>query len=331
MSKARAYQLLRVAIAAVMLALVVHYVRGVDWDKIGTATAAASIPLLLLSALGNLPLIWLKALRLRLLIGGRIAPWRLMGFYVSSYAADNLLMSQAGLGVRVAMMHKDGVPLATAVSSQAVEKVLEGIGLALLALPVLATQQLEPRLAASLRWCLIGGGILVGVLAVVAIVWRRKLRVMRRLGDAVAPLRDPALAVRLLALTVAAWVVEVAIVMSCLWALHVDLPSVVGPTLVLLAVNLAALVPGLPANVGPFEMACVLALGTFGVGETTALGFGIVYHALHTIPVTLIGIPGLHGAGSRLAPVKVPGEQAVEADPGAGEADGAARVAEHGR
>ena len=307
--KQRTARLLRVAIAAVMLALVVHYVRGVDWGKIGHATADASIALLALSALGNLPLIWLKALRLRLLVGGRIAPWRLMGFYVASYAGDNLLMSQAGLGVRVALLHRDGVSLATAVTSQAVEKVLEGIGLALLTIPVLATQQLEPRLATSLRWCLLGGAVAIGVLAIAALVWRRKLRVLDRLAEALALVRDPWLAAKLLGLTMAAWLVEVAIVLAALAALHVSLPTLVGPTLVLLSVNVAALVPGLPANVGPFEMACVLSLGTFGVGEANALGFGIVYHALHTIPVTLIGIPLLLRA-PRLAPGEVASQPA---------------------
>ena len=294
--KPTVYRILRVAIGVVMVALLVLYVRHVDWDKILGATEDASFALLAVSALGNLPLIGCKAMRLRLLIGQRIATWRLMGFYVSSYAADNLVMSQAGLGVRVAMLRFDGVPLASAVTSQAVEKVLEGIGLAMLTVPLLATQDLEPRLAASLRWCAIAGGIAVGILLIVAVVWRRKLALVRRLSDVLGMLRDPYLAARLIGLTLAAWAIEVAIVLTTLWALHIDVPPVVGPTLVLLAVNLAALVPGLPANVGPFEMACVLALGSFGIDRDAALGFGIVYHALHTIPVTLVGIPGFFRA-----------------------------------
>ncbi|HEY1554070.1 MAG TPA: lysylphosphatidylglycerol synthase transmembrane domain-containing protein [Kofleriaceae bacterium] len=286
----------RLAIAAVMLVLVVLYARRVQWSAIGTATADASIALLALSALGNVPLIWLKAQRMRLLVASRVASPRLMAMYVASYAADNLVMSQAGLGVRVAMLRKDGVPLASAVTSQAVEKVLEGVSLAVLAVPVLATLELQPELESSLRWFAIGGGIVVALAAVAALVWRRKLRVVQRLADVLAMLRDPALAAKLLALSVAAWIVEVAILLCALWALHVHVPGVVGPTLVLLAVNLAALVPGLPANIGPFEAACVLALGTFGAAQDHALGFALIYHALHTIPVTLVGLPLLHRA-----------------------------------
>jgi uncharacterized membrane protein YbhN (UPF0104 family) len=219
-----------------------------------------------------------------------------MTMYVASYAADNLVMSQAGLGVRVAMLRKDGVPLASAVTSQVVEKVLEGVSLAVLAVPVLATLELEPELESSLRWFAIGGAIVVAIALVVALVWRHKLRVVERLADVLAMLRDPALAAKLLALSLATWVVEVAIVLCTLWALHVQVPELVGPTLLLLAVNLAALVPGLPANVGPFEAACVLALGSFGIDQDRALGFALIYHALHTIPVTLVGLPLLHRA-----------------------------------
>jgi uncharacterized membrane protein YbhN (UPF0104 family) len=297
------YRVLRVAIALVMLGLIALWVRVVDWAAIWRTIDDASFALLALSALGNVPLIACKALRLRLLIGERVAAPRLMGFYVASYAADNLVMSQAGLGVRVVSLYREGVPMATAVTSQAVEKVFEGIGLAILTVPLLATQDLEPGLATSLRWCAIVGGIAIALLLVVTIVWREKLRLVRRLSEILALLRDPWLAGRLLVLTMAAWAVEVVIVMTTLWALHIEVPFVVGPTLVLLAVNLAALVPGLPANVGPFEGACVLVLGTFGIDRDTALGFGIVYHALHTIPVTLVGIPGFFRA-TRLPEVR---------------------------
>lgn len=284
---------IRITIAAIMVVLVALYVRGVNWDKLGTAAANASFALLALSAAGNLPLIGCKALRLRLLIGDKVGAPRLMGFYMSSYAADNLVFSQAGLGLRVAMLHREGVTLATAVTSQAVEKVLEGIGLAILTVPLLLTLDLEPRLAHSLRWCLVAGAVAAGVLAVVAIVWRRRLQVVQRVADALGPLRDPAQASRMMVLTMAAWAVEIAISLAAMWAMHVDAPMIAAPTLVLLAVNLAALVPGLPANVGQFEMACVLALSTFGVSAEQALAFGLVYHALHTIPVTIVGLPGL--------------------------------------
>ena len=97
----------------------------------------------------------------------------------------------------------------------------------------------------------------------------------------------------MLALSVAHWLVELAMLWATFAAFGLDVPFATASVLVIGAVSLAALLPGLPANLGPFEMACVLALATFGVGQEVATGFAIVYHVLHTIPVTVAGLPGM--------------------------------------
>ncbi|MGE5185942.1 MAG: lysylphosphatidylglycerol synthase transmembrane domain-containing protein [Acidobacteriota bacterium] len=280
----------RVLVIAAIAVLLALYVRHLDWHAIRTSTADAGIALLVLGTLGNAPLIWLKAVRLRALVGGKLGTGKLCGFYVASYAADNLLMSQAGVGLRVALLRREGLPLATAITVQALEKLLEGIGLALLAVPLLATVELDPRLVTTIRWGLVIGGAAFALVAAFVLVNRRDLKIFQRIADTARLLRDPALAARVLALTMAAWAVEVAIVWATLAALHLPVASIATPVLVLVAVNLAALVPGLPANVGSFEMAAVLALASCGVTREPALAFAIVYHALHTIPVTIIGV-----------------------------------------
>jgi uncharacterized membrane protein YbhN (UPF0104 family) len=279
--------LLRLVIAAAIVGLVVVYAREIDWAMIGRAIAAASIPLLVLSALGNLPLVWLKAARMKLLVDGQVGTVRLMGMYVASYAADNMVMSQAGIALRVALLRRDGVPVATGIAVQALEKLLEGIGLALLAVPLLATVELDARLATTLQRALIIGAAAFALVALVVLANRRDLKIFRRIADTARQLRDWR---ALLGLTMAAWVVEIAIVWVTFWAMHVPVTSLAMPTLVLVAVSLAALIPGLPGNMGSFEIAGVLALHTFGIGDETALSFVLVYHALHTIPVTVIGV-----------------------------------------
>ena len=77
---------------------------------------------------------------------------------------------------------------------------------------------------------------------------------------------------------------------AVLAALHLDVPALPAAALVLLAVNMAALVPGLPGNAGTFEMSCALALAAVGLGSASALSFALVYHAAHTIPVTIAGV-----------------------------------------
>jgi hypothetical protein len=297
----RSWPWLRIAIAVVVIALIAVYVRQVDWTAIVRSTADASVLLLVVATLLNVPLIALKAMRMRLFVGGQIATGRLMGFYVASYAADNLLMSQAGLGLRVGLLHRDGVPLVSAVTVQALEKLVEGVGLALVALPLLAIPDLDPTLATIIRWGLVVGGIALVALVAVALLRHRNHPFVRRIAETVHVLRDGKVASRVLALTMGAWAIEVAMVFVTLVALHLPVPSIATAALVLVAVNVAALVPGLPANIGAFEMAAMLALASVGVGREAALAFAIVYHASHTIPVTLLGLVGLHRA-SRPAP-----------------------------
>jgi uncharacterized membrane protein YbhN (UPF0104 family) len=212
-----------------------------------------------------------------------------MQMYVASYAADNLVMSQAGLGVRVAMLVRDGVAVAVAVTVQIVEKVVEGIGLAIVALPLLASDDLDTALRTTLRLCLAIGGLGVITLIVFAAMRAREHKVWKRVSEVAAVLRDPKRTAWVGALTLAAWLVEYAMVAVALASFHVEL-AVLTPVLVLVAVNLAALIPGLPANIGPFEMACVLALGATAVPHEVAIGFAILYHVLHTVPVTVAGV-----------------------------------------
>ena len=280
---------LRVAIAVVVFVVAAIYVRTVDWSSIGRTAADASVPLLAVAILCNVPLIALKAMRLRLLINDRIGVPRLMSLYVASYAADNLVMSQAGLGLRVALLTKDGLPLASAVAVQALEKLLEGVGLALVALPLLAMPDLSPWLASAAHWAIGIGTVAAVALVVLVVLSRREIRALRQLKDTLAPLRDLPFAARVLGLTMAAWAVEVGIVALTLAALHMP-TDLTHSIVVLVAVNVASLVPGLPANLGSFEMAAVLALDVLGISRDAALGFAILYHASHTIPVTLIGL-----------------------------------------
>jgi uncharacterized membrane protein YbhN (UPF0104 family) len=63
--------------------------------------------------------------------------------------------------------------------------------------------------------------------------------------------------------------------------------------LVIVATNLALVVPSGPAAVGVFEAATVVALAVFGVDHATALSYGIVAHALNALPFIPAGYVAL--------------------------------------
>jgi uncharacterized membrane protein YbhN (UPF0104 family) len=278
---------IRLALVAAILALAVRFGSRLDGRAILAAAAGANPLLLTLSGVGNLPLIWTKARRMNRVLAGRISSLRLMGIYVTSYAADNLVMSQAGLGLRIAYFRLNGIPLATSAAAQFVEKALEAIGLGLVAGPFLRVPGAPAWLARPVFWCVLAAVIVLG--AAMALLPRARSEFMQRLGAAAVELRRPRVALEVVALTVAGWLLEALMVIVTLEGMHLTVPLASASALVLLAVNMAALVPGLPANLGTFEVSCTLALGVFGVPPARALSFTLVYHALHTIPVTLVG------------------------------------------
>ena len=62
-------------------------------------------------------------------------------------------------------------------------------------------------------------------------------------------------------------------------------------TLVTLQVGIS--LPSVPGRFGVFEAACVLALGTFGIEQTLASGFGLLLHTVILIPAVIAGVASL--------------------------------------
>ena len=66
---------------------------------------------------------------------------------------------------------------------------------------------------------------------------------------------------------------------------------------VLLAVNVTAVLPATPSNVGIFQAACVVVLAAYHVGRGDALAYGIVLQAIEVATALLLGVPALASEG----------------------------------
>jgi phosphatidylinositol alpha-mannosyltransferase len=66
---------------------------------------------------------------------------------------------------------------------------------------------------------------------------------------------------------------------------------------ILLAVNLSAILPATPSNVGVFQAACLVVLAAYGVGSGPGLAYGIILQAVEVLTALLLGIPALLGEG----------------------------------
>jgi phosphatidylinositol alpha-mannosyltransferase len=90
--------------------------------------------------------------------------------------------------------------------------------------------------------------------------------------------------------------------MSCwllLMALGLDSRAgIAGAAAVLFAVNVTAVVPVTPANVGVFQAACVAVLaGAYHVSTPDAIAYGIVLQVVELATALVMGLPALVNEG----------------------------------
>ncbi len=81
---------------------------------------------------------------------------------------------------------------------------------------------------------------------------------------------------------------------------------------ILLAINLSAVLPATPSNVGVFQAACLVVLAAYGVGAGQALAYGIILQAVEVITAIGLGVPALLKEGLSWSDIRRTG---VETEP----------------
>jgi phosphatidylinositol alpha-mannosyltransferase len=120
-----------------------------------------------------------------------------------------------------------------------------------------------------------------------------------RLREGLAVFRHPRAAGRATVAQLGAWVLQW---LSCwLLLMALGLGHVAGAgaaAAVLFAVNVTAVIPATPANVGVFQAACVAVLaGAYQVSTPEAIAFGIVLQAVEVATALIMGLPALLNEG----------------------------------
>ena len=91
-----------------------------------------------------------------------------------------------------------------------------------------------------------------------------------------------------------AWVVQWLSCYVLLVALGLDETAGLGAAAaVLFAVNVTAVLPATPSNVGIFQAACVAVLAAYGVGYADALAYGIILQSVEIATAVVMGAPAL--------------------------------------
>ncbi|MFP5361114.1 MAG: lysylphosphatidylglycerol synthase domain-containing protein [Thermoleophilia bacterium] len=115
-----------------------------------------------------------------------------------------------------------------------------------------------------------------------------------QLRDGLTVFRRPRLGALATFAQLSAWGVQWVSCYVLLVALGLDGQAGIGAAAaVLFAVNVTAVLPATPSNVGVFQAACVAVLAAYGVGYADALAYGIILQSVEIATAVVMGAPAL--------------------------------------
>jgi phosphatidylinositol alpha-mannosyltransferase len=158
--------------------------------------------------------------------------------------------------------------------------------------------------------------------------WLRAARgALTKVRDGLRVFRRPRLGLTAVLAQLTAWGIQWVSCYVLLVALGLDNRAGMGAAAaVLFAVNVTAVIPITPSNLGVFQAACVAVLtGAYGVGAADALGYGIILQAVEIATAVIMGAPALVKEGLSWREVRL---RALHTSPVALSPSGGAREAE---
>jgi phosphatidylinositol alpha-mannosyltransferase len=120
-------------------------------------------------------------------------------------------------------------------------------------------------------------------------------RALLRVREGLAVFRDPKLAAQATFFQLLAWALQALSCFLLLVALGLGSKAgFAGAAAVLFAVNVTAVVPVTPSNLGVFQLACATVLHTgFHIGFGTGVAYGVILQAVEVATSILLGVPSL--------------------------------------
>ncbi len=139
-------------------------------------------------------------------------------------------------------------------------------------------------------------------------------RALVQVRAGLAVFRQPRYGVVASAAQLGAWAIQLAACWALLAALGLsDQAGIGAAAAVLFAVNVTAVVPATPSNIGVFQLAVISVLHTgFGVSTADALAYGVILQAVEIATAVALGLPALVREGLTWSDLRV---QAISAAP----------------
>jgi len=132
-------------------------------------------------------------------------------------------------------------------------------------------------------------------------------RALIQVRAGLAVFRDPRYGSLAAAAQLSAWAIQLAACWALLYALGLDGQAGIGAAAaVLFAVNVTAVVPATPSNIGVFQLAVISVLHTgFGIGTADALAYGVILQAVEIATAVALGLPALVREGLTWSDLRV--------------------------
>jgi glycosyltransferase 2 family protein len=257
--------------------------------------------------------VWLRIVRWRLLFVPETRPpfkaatrAMLVGLMVNL-----LLPLRAGEAARILVLSREaGNARSEVLGTAVVERVFDVLVLLVL---LLVAAPFLPRVSWLATAAVVAGILAAALIVLVVLLVRHDERpirfVLRRVpfvSDAradqwashllrgFASVRSPKMALQALALTAASWLVVAGSTAIVLVGFDFGLGFGAG-LLIVVATNLALVLPSAPAGVGPYEAGVVLALDAFGIGKSQAVSAALLLHVINFVPFIVAGYVAMLG------------------------------------
>ncbi len=297
-------------------------VTRLDWalfwaalDRVRYVPLAMAVPVLIGGVLS-------RAIRWMLIVVGR--PDHMADFLRATcmgYLGNTILPLRAGEVLRIFAVNRlTAIPLAKTMAGAVADRLLDAIMLAVMLAIVVAVHgaaivDLEFN---AIAVTLIAAGFAVIVVAVAwGRRWRRPIGWLTRLFsnrvrekifiwyNEMVPvfmiLRESRGLAAAGALTILATATDLLAMWLVMTAFGWSMPLIAVVTVVVF-LNVGGLVPAAPGYIGIFQVACIFALGLFGVAVSEAVAFSVVFQLLVVSLLIVLGAIAMISCGDRLGP-----------------------------
>src|SRR5882724_11298644 len=239
--------------------------------------------------------------------------WRtVQAIYIGLYA-NEILPLRTGEVIRCYLLaHWNDLPISLALSSAAIERILDGIWLVVAMFITTRLVPLPGYLVDGTQVLAVGLCVLLALLIFIA-VHKQKAHAVVSESRWASGLRHVVEGIhamgnwRTMLATAGASLVYLGLQIVPVWALMegygLDL-SIWAAAAVFIILRLGTAIPNAPGNAGLYQFFCVLGLGLFNVPKSTAVGFSLMMFGVLTLPLLIGGFVAVALTGLKLEDIR---------------------------